>query len=66
MVHGLDLDALMEDLGFTYLWADDKESLERALKIFLSEELGEKPIFLEVFTGHELENDALDLMQNIQ
>lgn len=45
----------VESNNFQYLCAHDKESLEKALTIFFSED-NEKPIFLEVFT--EMKNDS--------
>lgn len=55
----------VEDAGFQYLSASNKgEYLER-LEAFLSSKLSDKPLFLEVFTEDEDENDAIFQMQHL-
>lgn len=52
-----------EDLGFTYLCANDKKSYLEQCEIFFSENDQEKPIIFEVFTDHKDESDALRLIK---
>jgi len=54
-----------EDLGFRYLTAGNKEELMEVLAEFASPELTGRPMILEVFTNHEDENEALNLMTSI-
>ena len=54
-----------EDLGFEYLTASTKEEFLSKADRFVTPELTEKPMIFEVFTNHEDERDALDLMSNI-
>ena len=54
-----------EDLGFKYLTANNKDELFKALVEFASPELTNQPLILEVFTNHEDENKALELMTSI-
>jgi 2-succinyl-5-enolpyruvyl-6-hydroxy-3-cyclohexene-1-carboxylate synthase len=54
-----------EDLGFQYLSATNKEDFLLALEIFANPNLTEQPMILEVFTTHENENEALNLMTSI-
>jgi 2-succinyl-5-enolpyruvyl-6-hydroxy-3-cyclohexene-1-carboxylate synthase len=54
-----------EDLGFQYLSATNKEEFLAALDDFANPTIGDKPIVLEVFTTHEDENEALQLMKSI-
>lgn len=53
-----------EDLGFKYISASDKEQYLKALPIWISPEVAEKPIIFEVFTGEEKENEALRIIRN--
>lgn len=55
-----------QDLGFEYLCASDKEQFEDVCERFLTSEITEKPILLEVFTNSNDESDALELMRNIE
>lgn len=55
----------VEDLGFKYLSATNKEEFLSALGTFASPEITDKPMLLEVFTTHENENEALRLMTTI-
>lgn len=54
-----------EDLGFLYLSATNKEEFLTALETFTNPNITEQPIILEVFTTHENENEALNLMTSI-
>jgi 2-succinyl-5-enolpyruvyl-6-hydroxy-3-cyclohexene-1-carboxylate synthase len=53
-----------EDLGFTYLSADNKDDYLKAIETFTSTELS-MPMVFEIFTNHEDENEALMLMCSI-
>lgn len=54
-----------EDLGFQYLSATNKEEFLAALETFTNPNITSKPMILEVFTTHENENEALNLMTSI-
>lgn len=54
-----------EDLGFQYLSATNKEEFIEALYVFTNPNITDRPILLEVFTSHENENEALQLMTSI-
>lgn len=54
-----------EDLGFQYLSATNKEEFLTALESFANPNITGKPMILEVFTTHENENEALNLMTSI-
>lgn len=51
-----------KDIGMTYLSASNKEEYIYALKTFVSSELIDSPMILEVFTDEHLENDAQKLI----
>ncbi len=55
-----------EDLGFRYLSATTKEEFTAALEEFTSPNIGDKSIIFEIFTNHEDENEALNLMTHIE
>ena len=57
---------IAEDLGFEYLSASDKEEYLDVLPRFTQAELTEKPMLLEVFTEDALENEALEIMRNLE
>ena len=57
---------LVEDLGFEYLSASDKDEYLSVLPRFTQAEMTEKPILLEVFTEDTLENEALETMRNLE
>ena len=57
--------SLVENLGFTYMMADSKESYLKALPLFVSEKSSDHPIIFEVFTNSEDESDALKMMANV-
>ena len=54
-----------EDLGFLYLSAASKEEYMAALETFLSADMQDKPIVMEVFTTTEDENSALLKMRTL-
>ncbi|MBR1769802.1 MAG: 2-succinyl-5-enolpyruvyl-6-hydroxy-3-cyclohexene-1-carboxylate synthase [Bacteroidales bacterium] len=54
------------DLGFEYMSASDKDEFHKVYKRFLTPELTEKPLFFEVFTHSDSENEALYLMRTIE
>lgn len=55
-----------EDLGFEYLSASNKEEFLLNYPKFLDSRVGEKPLFFEVFTNSEEENEALYLIKHIE
>lgn len=55
-----------EDLGFEYLSASNKEEFSIAYPKFLNNRIGDKPLFFEVFTNSEEENEALYLIKHIE
>ena len=54
-----------EDLGFTYLSAENKEEYLEQCAHFLEAGLTEKPILFEVFTEPSEESAALKIMRNL-
>ncbi len=54
-----------EDLGFRYLSATTKEEFNSALDEFTTPNVGDKSIIFEIFTNHEDENEALNLITHI-
>ena len=56
---------IVEDLGFEYLTASNKEDFEKVCQRFVIPGLTDKPIILEVFTDVEDENKALYDMWHI-
>ena len=57
---------IAEDLGFEYLSASNKDEYLSALPRFTQAEMTEKPMLLEVFTEDTLENEALEIMRNLE
>lgn len=55
-----------DDLGFEYLSASDKEEYFSVLPRFTLAEMTDKPMLLEVFTEDSLENEALEIMRNLE
>lgn len=53
------------DLGFEYLCASDKQEFEQVYERFLSNELSDSPILLEIFTNSEDESAALKTIRNV-
>lgn len=54
-----------EDLGFTYLSANNKEEFINSLAQFVDPHLSEKPILFEVFTDAEDESEALRILNEL-
>lgn len=54
-----------QDLGFRYLSANDKEEYLKAVEEFTNPQMSDKPMIFEIFTDHENENKALELMTTI-
>lgn len=54
-----------EDLGFKYLSASNKEEYLNSVQDFVRPEIGDKPIVFEVFTNHQDEDVALQLMKEL-
>ncbi len=52
----------VEDLGFLYLSANDKDEYLNNLPIFINPQIGERPILFEVFTDSKDESEALEKM----
>ena len=55
-----------QDLGFEYLTASNKEEYLACLERFVTPELTDKPIIFEIFTTHQDENEALELMTHFE
>jgi 2-succinyl-5-enolpyruvyl-6-hydroxy-3-cyclohexene-1-carboxylate synthase len=56
---------MAEDLGFTYLAANNKESFKQVMQSFVSSEPPTKPMLFECFTDFEDESKALELLSSI-
>lgn len=54
-----------EDLGYEYLSADNKNDFLRVMPRFVTTEITDKPIILEVFTNNEDESKALFEIRDI-
>ena len=54
-----------EDLGFKYITASDKDSFYKVYEQFITSEIGEQPIFFEVFTDVHDESNALKLISSL-
>ena len=67
--YGNKSDSLVKDyvqnLGFTYLTANDKQTFLDNINEFVSDEHYNKPIVFEVFTNNEDESNALKLITNV-
>lgn len=55
-----------EDLGFYYLTASNKIEFENIYKEFISPDLTDKPIILEVFTESHDDSNAFDIISKIE
>ena len=55
-----------EDLGYEYLSASSKEEFSKMYKRFVTPEITEHPMILEIFTDVENENEALKRMWSIE
>ena len=56
----------VQDLGFEYLCAQDKDEFDRVYERFLVPEITERPMLFEVFTNAADENDALERINSIE
>lgn len=54
-----------EDLGYEYMSASNKEEYLSNLERFVSPELGERSLIMEVFTNSKDESDAIYMINNI-
>ena len=54
-----------ENLGFEYLSASNKAEFEQVYKRFLSAQMLDKPVLLEVFTNSSDESKALEIITSI-
>ena len=54
-----------QDLGFEYLSAENKEELCNILERFLTKNVTEKPMLLEIFTEDKYESEALKIIRNL-
>lgn len=52
-------------LGFDYYAANDKQSFEKIKDIFISKEIGTKPVIIEVFTSAKSQSDAWEIISNL-
>ena len=52
------------DLGYEYLYASNKEEFLSNVDKFLTPEITDKPMILEVFTDSQDESDALEIILN--
>lgn len=55
-----------QDLGFEYFKASNKNEFDQVYERFLTPNKIDKPLFFEVFTNSDDENEALRLMLNIE
>lgn len=55
-----------EDLGFEYLTASSKDEYMKAVERFVTPEITEKPMLFEIFTNHEDEAEALEMIRNLK
>lgn len=56
----------VEDLGFTYLSASNKDEYRRCVEQFISPQIGETPILFEIFTDANDEREALNIMYHLK
>ena len=56
----------VQDLGFLYLSASDKEQFHANLERFVDPSESEQPIVFELFVDYHNDNDALKLMNNLE
>lgn len=54
-----------EDLGFKYLTATNKEEYLSVIDEFTKASHADKPMIFEVFTSHQDENTAVEIMRNL-
>lgn len=60
------LKHMAEDLGYQYLFANNKEEFLEALSTFSNPEISEKPIIFELFVKPEDDKEAIRLMSSIE
>lgn len=56
----------VQDLGFEYLSASNKEEFMKVIEIFFTDSVKEKPIVFEVFTDSKDESEALQYINNLK
>ena len=56
----------VEDLGFKYISAKNKDEFIRVYPEFVAEEIGDKPIVFEVFTDSQDESDAINILHHLK
>lgn len=56
----------VQDLGFEYLYASDKQQFDQVYERFLTAGITERPMLFEVFTNSSDESDALEKIFNIE
>lgn len=56
----------VQDLGFDYLSASNKEEYEKVYKQFLNSQITDRPLLFEVFTNSDEESDALKAIMNYE
>lgn len=54
-----------EDLGYEYLQASNKEEYLEQVKRFLTPSITDRPILFEVFTNHQDESEALEIINKL-
>lgn len=55
-----------EDLGFDYICASNKEEYLSNLEKFTAPEIGERPLFFEIFTDSKDESNALETVLSVE
>lgn len=55
-----------EDLGFEYMQISNKQDFDLQIKNFISPQITEKPMILEVFTSPDDESNALKMISTIE
>lgn len=55
-----------EDLGFEYMRARNKVEYEENMTRFFMKELTDRPLLMEVFTNHEDESRAIEILYNLK
>ena len=56
----------VQNLGFEYMKASNKEDFSNQIEYFLSPLIGDKPIVFEIFTEQDDENTALHEIRNLE
>lgn len=55
-----------EDLGFEYMCARNKKEYTANMAKFFTDNMTERPMLMEVFTNHEDESRAIELLYNLE